>query len=82
MLEKVIALKLISENEKSEITQKLFIKVFKSNKQNYFQTKQMLSRCIIDTKTSALSGWVLLGLHLNHVDNPDVLICHLIDGKK
>jgi hypothetical protein len=39
MLEKVIALKLISE------------------------TKQMLSRCIIDTKTSALSGWILLGLH-------------------
>jgi hypothetical protein len=23
----------------------------------------MLSHCIIDTKTSALSGWVLLGLH-------------------
>jgi len=45
------------------ITERLFIKVFKSNKQNYFQTKQMLSHCIIDTKTSALSGWVLLGLH-------------------
>jgi hypothetical protein len=99
----------------------------------------MLSHCIIDTKTSALSGWVLLGLYfnlnkryitaihvleytksltslgqfsvsidshisirdmlsntnreygflnmllhttLNHVDNPDVLICHLIDGNK
>jgi len=30
---------------------------------NYFQTKQMLSHCIINTKTSALSGWVLLGLY-------------------
>jgi hypothetical protein len=47
----------------SKITEKLFIKVFKSNKQNYFQTKQILSHCIIDTKTCALSGWVLLGLH-------------------
>jgi hypothetical protein len=47
----------------SKITEILFIKVFKSNKQNYFQTKQMLSHCIIDTKTCALSGWVLLGLH-------------------
>ena len=47
----------------SNITEILFIKVFKSNKQNYFQTKQMLSHCIIDTKTCALSGWVLLGLH-------------------
>jgi hypothetical protein len=43
----------------SKMTEKLFIKVFKSNKQNYFQTKQILSHCIIDTKTSALSGWVL-----------------------
>jgi hypothetical protein len=48
---------------KSEITETLFINVFKSNKQNYFQTKQILSHCIIDTKTFALSGWVLLGLH-------------------
>ena len=47
----------------SKMTEKLFIKVFKSNKQNYFQTKQMLSHCIIYTKTCALSGWVLLGLH-------------------
>jgi hypothetical protein len=47
----------------SNITGILFIKVFKSNKQNYFQTKQILSHCIIDTKTCALSGWVLLGLH-------------------
>jgi hypothetical protein len=38
----------------SEITQKLFKNVFKSNKENYFQTKQMLSHCIIDTKTSAI----------------------------
>ena len=47
----------------SRFTQILFKKVFKSNKQNYFQTKQILSHCIIDTKTCALSGWVLLGLH-------------------
>jgi hypothetical protein len=47
----------------SEITETLFNKVFKSNKKNYFQTKQMLSHCIIDTKTCALSGWDLLGLH-------------------
>ena len=48
----------------SKITQKLFVKLCKSNKkQNYFQTKQMLSHCLINTKTSALSGWVLLGLH-------------------
>jgi hypothetical protein len=47
----------------SNITEILFIKVFKSNKENYFQTKQMLSHCIIDTKICALSGWVLLGLH-------------------
>jgi hypothetical protein len=47
----------------SNITEILFKKVFKSNKQNYFQTKQILSHCIIDTKTCALSGWVLLGLH-------------------
>jgi hypothetical protein len=43
----------------SRITETLIEKVFKSNKQNYYQTKQMLSHCIIDTKTSALSGWVL-----------------------
>ena len=47
----------------SIITEKLFKKVFKSNKQNYFQTKQILSHGIIDTKTCALSGWVLLGLY-------------------
>jgi hypothetical protein len=47
----------------SKITQRLFEKLCKSNKQNYFQTKQILSHCIIDTKTCALSGWVLLGLH-------------------
>jgi hypothetical protein len=47
----------------SKITKILFKKVFKSNKQNYFQTKQILSHCLINTKTSALSGWVLLGLH-------------------
>ena len=47
----------------SNIIEILFKKVFKSNKQNYFQTKQMLSHCIIDTKTCALSGWVLLGLY-------------------
>jgi hypothetical protein len=27
----------------------------------------MLSHCIIDTKTCALSGWVLLGLHFYKV---------------
>ena len=48
----------------SRITEILFVKLYKSsNKQNYVQTKQMLSHCIIDTKTCALSGWVLLGLH-------------------
>jgi len=48
----------------SKITEILFVKLCKSNnKHNYFQTKQMLSHCIINTKTSALSGWVLLGLH-------------------
>ena len=47
----------------SKITEILFKKVFKSNKQNYFQTKQILSHCIIDTKTCGLSGWVLLGLN-------------------
>ena len=47
----------------SRITYILFEKVFKSNKENYFQTKQKISHCIIDTKTCALSGWVLLGLH-------------------
>ena len=49
----------------SNIMEILFRKVFKSksNKQDYFQAKQMLSHCIIDTKTSALSGWVLLGLY-------------------
>ena len=47
----------------SNITETLLQNVFNSNKQNYFQTKQMLSHCIIYTKTCALSGWVLLGLH-------------------
>ena len=48
----------------SIITEILFVKLCKSNnKHNYFQTKQMLSHCIINTKTSALSGWALLGLH-------------------
>ena len=47
----------------SRITQLLFKKVFKSNKQNYFQTKQMLPHCIINTKYSSLSGWTLLGLY-------------------
>jgi hypothetical protein len=42
----------------------LFVKLCKSNnKQHYLQTKQILSHCMIDIKTSALSGWVLLGLH-------------------
>ena len=48
----------------SRITEILFVNLCKSNnKHNYFQTKQMLSHCIINTKTCALSGWVLLGLH-------------------
>jgi hypothetical protein len=48
----------------SKMTVTLFENLFKSNnKQTYFQTKQMLSHCIIDTKTSALSEWVLLGLY-------------------
>ena len=47
----------------SNITETLLQNVFKSNKQNYFQTKQMLSHCIIYTKICALSGWVLLGLY-------------------
>ena len=48
----------------SKITEILFVKQCKSNnKHNYFQTKQILSHCIIDTKTCALSGWVLLGFH-------------------
>jgi hypothetical protein len=48
----------------SYITEILFNEVFKSNnKKNYLQTKQILSHCIIDTKTCALSGWVLLGLY-------------------
>ena len=47
----------------SKITRILFQKAFKNNKQNYFQTKQMLSHCIIDTNTCALSGWILLGLN-------------------
>ena len=47
----------------SKITGILFQKAFKNNKHNYFQTKQIISHCIIDTKTCALSGWVLLGLH-------------------
>ena len=46
----------------SKITGILFQKAFKNNNKNYFQTKQMLSHCIIDTKTCVLSGWVLLGL--------------------
>jgi hypothetical protein len=48
----------------SEFTEKLFVKQCKSNnKHNYLQTKQILSHCLIDTKTCALSGWVVLGLH-------------------
>jgi len=48
----------------SNITNILFKNVCTSNnKRNYFHTKQLLSHCIIDTKNSALSGWVLLGLY-------------------
>jgi uncharacterized membrane-anchored protein len=41
----------------------------------------MLSHCIIDTKTSALSGWVLLGLHfyLNKRYNTAI---HVLENKE
>ena len=48
----------------SNITDILFKKPCNpNNKQIYFQTKQTLSHCMIETKNGALSGWVLLGLY-------------------